>query len=63
MAVGFFWFGESMGLASIIGLVAIATGGLVTLVDPRHLALRALRGLLPAFSLNMPVASRSYRFA
>jgi hypothetical protein len=43
--------------------VAIATGGLVTLVDPRHLALRALRGLLPAFSLNMPVASRGYRFA
>jgi drug/metabolite transporter (DMT)-like permease len=63
MAVGFFWFGEALGLASIIGLVAIATGGLVTLVDPRHLALRALRGLLPTFSLNMPVASRGYRFA
>lgn len=63
MAVGFFWFGEALGLASIIGLVAIASGGLVTLVDPRHLALPALRGLLPAVSLNMPVAGRAYRFA
>lgn len=32
MAVGFFWFGESLNTASLIGLVAIATGGLLTLI-------------------------------
>ena len=39
MTVGFLWFGETLGLASIVGLVAIATGGLLTLVDPARLAL------------------------
>ncbi|HPG21368.1 MAG TPA: DMT family transporter [Amaricoccus sp.] len=39
MAVGFFWFGESIGAASLAGLFAIAAGGLVTLADPRRLSL------------------------
>lgn len=39
MAVGFFWFGESIGAASLAGLCAIAAGGLVTLADPRRLSL------------------------
>ena len=39
MAVGFFWFGETLGHASLVGLVAIAAGGLVTLIDPRRVAL------------------------
>jgi drug/metabolite transporter (DMT)-like permease len=39
MTVGFLWFGETLGLASIVGLLAIATGGLVTLMDPARLAL------------------------
>lgn len=34
MAVGFFWFGESLSLAGIVGLVAIAAGGLLTLASP-----------------------------
>jgi drug/metabolite transporter (DMT)-like permease len=32
MAVGFFWFGETLGLTSLLGLIAIAAGGLVTLL-------------------------------
>jgi len=31
MAVGYFWFGETLGAASLLGLGAIALGGLVTL--------------------------------
>lgn len=34
MAVGFFWFGETLSVASIVGLAAIATGGLLTLASP-----------------------------
>ena len=34
MAVGFFWFGESLTLIGLTGLFAIATGGLVTLLPP-----------------------------
>jgi drug/metabolite transporter (DMT)-like permease len=32
MAVGFFWFGEQLSAASLAGLLAIALGGLLTLV-------------------------------
>ena len=60
MAVGFFWFGEALGLASVIGLVAIATGGLVTLIDPRHVALPAL---LPLVRMALPMMPRDRRFA
>ncbi len=31
MAVGYFWFGETLSVASLLGLGAIAAGGLVTL--------------------------------
>jgi drug/metabolite transporter (DMT)-like permease len=31
MAVGYFWFGETLGHASLLGLCAIAAGGLATL--------------------------------
>ena len=48
MAVGFLWFGETLGLASIVGLLAIAAGGLVTLMrsgiaGPAAAASRRLR--------------------
>ena len=39
MAVGFFWFGETLGWTSIVGLLAIAAGGLLTLMNPASLAL------------------------
>lgn len=39
LAVGFFWFGESLSLASLIGLVAIAAGGLATLMPSPRLAI------------------------
>jgi drug/metabolite transporter (DMT)-like permease len=39
MAVGFLWFGETLAWSSLAGLLAIAAGGLVTLVDPARLAL------------------------
>jgi drug/metabolite transporter (DMT)-like permease len=55
MAVGFIWFGETLGLSSIVGLLAIAAGGLVTLMDPARLALPAL----PMF----PVLAARPRFA
>lgn len=58
MAVGFFWFGEALGLASIVGLMAIAIGGLVTLLDPARYPLPSLRTLLHA-----PMAARPIRFA
>jgi drug/metabolite transporter (DMT)-like permease len=58
MAVGFFWFGESLGLASIIGLAAIATGGLVTLVDPERVTIPVMRVLQ-----NALIAPRPVRFA
>lgn len=32
LAVGFFWFGETLALASLAGLLAIAAGGLVALL-------------------------------
>ena len=64
LAVGFFWFGESLGLASIAGLVAIAIGGLVTLVDPERVQVPAVRAILPGLRLLVPApAARGYRFA
>jgi drug/metabolite transporter (DMT)-like permease len=39
MAVGFVFFGETLSAASLLGLLAIATGGLVTLVNPDRVAL------------------------
>ncbi len=64
MAVGFFWFGESLSMAAIIGLVAIAIGGLVTLVNPERVALPSLRRLLPAMGATLPVTvSHDRRFA
>lgn len=38
LAVGYLWFNETPSLWSILGLVFIAGGGLVTLVPPRSLA-------------------------
>jgi drug/metabolite transporter (DMT)-like permease len=38
-AVGFLWFGETLAWPSVAGLLAIAAGGLVTLIDPARLAL------------------------
>jgi drug/metabolite transporter (DMT)-like permease len=38
MAVGYLWFGETLGAASLIGLAAIALGGLVTLTPPGALS-------------------------
>ncbi len=43
LAVGFFWFGETPGLASLAGLAAIAGGGLLTLADPARVRLTRLR--------------------
>lgn len=39
MVVGFFWFGKSIGLMSFFGLIAIAGGGILTLVNPDRLQL------------------------
>ena len=39
MAVGFFFFGETLAWTSIVGLLAIAAGGLITLMNPAVLAL------------------------
>ncbi len=64
LAVGFFWFGEALGLASILGLVAIAIGGLVTLIDPERVQVPAVRAILPALRLLvLAPAARGYRFA
>ena len=38
LAVGYLWFGEWPGLWSLLGLVLIAGGGLVTLVPPARVA-------------------------
>jgi len=53
VVVGFFWFGESLSAASLIGLAAIAVGGLVALGDTASLAGR------PAFLRS----SGRFRFA
>ncbi|MBB5222053.1 drug/metabolite transporter (DMT)-like permease [Amaricoccus macauensis] len=37
MAVGFLWFGETVTPLALLGLVAIALGGMATLVDPMRL--------------------------
>jgi drug/metabolite transporter (DMT)-like permease len=50
MAVGFVFFGETLGWTSIVGLLSIAAGGLLTLMNPAHLAVR------------LPIAAR-VRFA
>jgi drug/metabolite transporter (DMT)-like permease len=47
MAVGFFWFGETISAASLVGLFAIATGGMVTLVHPQRLKLPVPFGIRP----------------
>lgn len=39
MAVGFFWFGEAPSVASLLGLGAIACGGLLTLVPENRIRL------------------------
>ena len=39
MAVGFLWFGETLGLSSLLGLLTIAAGGLVALLPPGRRAL------------------------
>ena len=39
MTVGFLWFGETLAWSSIAGLLAIAAGGLLTLMNPALLAL------------------------
>jgi drug/metabolite transporter (DMT)-like permease len=57
MAVGFIWFGETIGLASMIGLTAIAGGGLLTLADPDRLRGWLRRALEPRGSL-LPVRVR-----
>jgi drug/metabolite transporter (DMT)-like permease len=46
MAVGFLWFGETVTPLALLGLVAIALGGVTTLVDParfRDLAIARVR--------------------
>ena len=42
MAVGFVWFGETVTPLAMLGLVAIALGGLTTLIDPVRLRALAL---------------------
>lgn len=39
LAVGYVWFGEALGLVSLIGLGGIAAGGLVALMPSRPLAI------------------------
>jgi len=45
MAVGYFWFGETLGLTSLLGLGAIAAGGMITLtrIEAPAFARRARR--------------------
>ena len=47
MTVGFVWFGETLSAASILGLVAIAAGGLVTLMNPERVALSLPLSFVP----------------
>ena len=66
MAVGFFWFGESLSLASILGLIGIALGGIVTLLNPDWLrpqtVRRVLAGMIPAMPIRPAFApARSVR--
>lgn len=37
VAVGYFWFDELPSLASVFGLFAVASGGLITLISPKNL--------------------------
>jgi drug/metabolite transporter (DMT)-like permease len=39
MAVGFVFFGETLSFASVVGLLSIALGGLITLADPARFAI------------------------
>jgi drug/metabolite transporter (DMT)-like permease len=48
MAVGFVWFGETVSPVGLVGLTAIALGGLTTLVDPERI--RALAPVRPRFA-------------
>ena len=56
MTVGFLWFGETLSWTSIVGLLSIAAGGLVTLMNPERLAVR-----VPA--VRVPVVVGRVRFA
>jgi drug/metabolite transporter (DMT)-like permease len=42
LTVGYFWFGETLGAAGLAGLLAIALGGLVTLMPPDCFNLRQI---------------------
>jgi drug/metabolite transporter (DMT)-like permease len=50
MAVGFFCFGETLAWTSLVGLFAIALGGLVTLMNPERLALPISLAFRPRFA-------------
>lgn len=52
LAVGFFWFGESLTAASLVGLAAVAAGGLTTLIPSARLE----------FTIP-PIGPRGMRFA
>jgi drug/metabolite transporter (DMT)-like permease len=38
LAVGFLWFGETLTASSLAGVLAIAAGGLLTLLDPERMS-------------------------
>jgi drug/metabolite transporter (DMT)-like permease len=50
MAVGFLWFDESISAASLLGLFAIAAGGLITLMKPGRFPLANLLTARPAIA-------------
>jgi drug/metabolite transporter (DMT)-like permease len=52
MTVGFVWFGETLSAASVLGLVAIAAGGLVTLMNPDRVALALPRPFVPRLRMR-----------
>ena len=56
MTVGFLWFGETLSWTSIVGLLSIAAGGLVTLMDPERLAVRLPAVRLPVVALRPRLA-------
>jgi drug/metabolite transporter (DMT)-like permease len=50
MGVGFVWFGETLEAASLLGLAAIAAGGMVTLLRPGALSLAMLLRPRPSYA-------------
>jgi len=50
LAVGFFWFGETLAAAGFAGLLAIALGGLVTLMPPDRFNFKRNASRRPAFA-------------